>query len=204
MKNVRAWMGTLLAIGLLGCGGEPEPSEPQPQQTYGAEREANLPERETAELPMPPEPLETQPTERAATCPILAPSTDVTAQDIEGGAALVFTTNDPSELPMLRTRARELAQYVERMDAIPQGPVGMGAELEGGPSAEIGREVAIPASTVNVVDVENGARLDVLARQSADIASLRALARAQAEQMRAGECPMMQAAVPRTTVEEPG
>ena len=114
----------------------------------------------------------------AAACPMVGDGAQVREQDIEGGVALTFTSEDPAQVDTLRA-------HVQRMARMP-GWSGQGR----GPNA-------LPPSDAFAVDVPNGARLELRARAPADVLALRDAARARTDRMRAGECPRMRASAGR-------
>ncbi len=110
----------------------------------------------------------------ASACPMMSQGAQVTEENIDGGVALVFTTTDPSRVDMLRA-------HVQRMATMP-GWSGQGR----GP-------MAMPPSTATAVDIPNGARLELRARDPNDVTALRERAQYRTAHMRSGQCPMMQA-----------
>lgn len=123
----------------------------------------------------------------ASMCPMHAPGASVTAQDTQGGAALVFTTT--GDVEDLRTRVRQMADMHNRM-----GPHTMGGQMQGGGMHEghgmMG--MMMVESEATVADIEGGARLELRPRDPAQLDQLRASVRTHAQQLAAGECPMME------------
>jgi hypothetical protein len=103
-------------------------------------------------------------------CPVKVSGTKVMAADVEGGAALAFTTSS-GDVAELRQRVRGMAEMHDRKHAT------------GG--------MMMPASTASAEDVEGGARLVLRPKDPAQLEGLRKHARMHAEKMSSGECPMM-------------
>lgn len=111
-------------------------------------------------------------------CPMMLPGAEVEVEDTEDGVAMTFTTERTSEVEALRSHVREMAALREQHAATRPGR---------------GRR-ALPPSTSRVVDVPNGARLELAARDADDVDALRQRASMHAERMRDRRgCPMMDA-----------
>jgi hypothetical protein len=153
--------------------------------------------------------------EMAGMCPMAVEGTTARAGDVEGGAAIVFTTTgDVSEL---RRRVARMAQMHNEMHNRHHGEGhghgmgmhgaqgGSGGHQHGG--AQDGDEPArggmqggmgmmgggmrMPPSTARSEEVEGGARLVLTPRDPADLAKLREHVRQHGEMMASGRCPMM-------------
>lgn len=110
----------------------------------------------------------------AMACPMMLEGAQVSVVDIDRGVAMTFTTDREEDVDALRQRVRAMASMHERH-------AGM-----------MGGEMAMPPSTASVVDVPDGARLELVATDEADVGSLRQHASAHAEHMRGRQgCPMM-------------
>jgi hypothetical protein len=118
------------------------------------------------------------------------------AEDVDGGAALTFTTT--GEVAELRHRVAHRAEmHAKHHGEGHGGRMGAGAR-EGmmGGGAHEGMMVEhkgrmMPPSTARSEEVEGGARLIITPRDPADLAKLREHAREHAEKMASGQCPMM-------------
>lgn len=114
-----------------------------------------------------------QPGMQAAGCPMEVQGAMISAQDIEEGAALVLTTQ--GDVQQLRS---QVAQMADRHN---QRHAGMGH----------GQHAKLPPSTARVEEVQDGARIIFTPQDQNDLAPLRAEVRRHAQQMAAGDCPMM-------------
>lgn len=111
-------------------------------------------------------------------CPMAVQGTTVRAEDVEGGAAIVFTGN-----------ASELRQRVARMAEMHNRHHGEG---HGRGTGMAGGGMMMPPSMARSEDVEGGARLVFTPRDPAELAKLREHVRHHAERMiSSGQCPMM-------------
>lgn len=135
--------------------------------------------------------------------PAQAANTTVTSTDVDGGAALVFTTRT-GDVAELRQRARDMAEmHNQRLAAREtrpgaRGPGGRqhhggggGPGHAGGGMMGGGMMMSMPAATASVEDVENGARVVFRPEDPAQLESLREAVRTRAERMASGACPMM-------------
>jgi hypothetical protein len=105
-------------------------------------------------------------------CPMQVPGTQVAATDVEGGAAITFTTKgDASEV---RARVHRMADMHNQMAAQPNMHMNM------------------PASQATVEDIDGGARVVLKAVDPANVDAVRSMAHEHAQMMASsGECPMM-------------
>jgi hypothetical protein len=115
-------------------------------------------------------------------CPMMVPSVRVEEADIERGASVTFTTTTRDRVDDLRSRVRRMAAMMEAHhgQSAPTGANGMRHGMH-----------ALPPSHVNVVDVADGAKIELQAIDTGDVDALRAHVREHSEMMRAGTCPMM-------------
>jgi hypothetical protein len=139
-----------------------------------------------------------------ANCPMAVSGTSVQAEDVEGGAALVFITT--GDVDALRERVRNMAARRESEAMRPESQqTGMretmrpgsaedptagaksGDDLESGAGGELQR---MPEVDTRVEDIEGGAQLLIIATNAADLDTVRANTQQQAQQLTAGECPM--------------
>lgn len=102
-------------------------------------------------------------------CPMAVPGTSASALDVDGGAALEFTTTS-GEVADLRARVHHMADKHEH------GGCPMMSEMK-------------TASSAKVEETAAGARIVFTATNPAELAALRENVRAEAQHMRAG-CPM--------------
>lgn len=175
------------SVALVGCGGGETEQQSAPRPTAGAERA----ETERAEMATHPGPMHgghgrgegmhrrgmrgrsATATPHAESCPMQIPGVSLRAEDIEGGVALVFTTTEPDEVAALQQSVRAMAPTHAQQPASAEGLI-----LE--PSAEL-----------TVVDLPDGARLDLRAEDPRDVASLRRQGRMRADLMIRGACPLL-------------
>jgi hypothetical protein len=150
--------------------------------------------------------------EMAATCPMAVAGTTARAEDVEGGAALAFTTT--GDVAELRRRVAHKVEMHEKHHG-----VGHGARMEGGCGHEshmgegmtgdgkgmmcdgkgmmgdgkgmMSEGRGMPPATARSEDIEGGARLIFTPRDAADLPKLRDHAREHADKMASGQCPMM-------------
>jgi hypothetical protein len=150
----------------------------------------------------------------AANCPMRVDGTTVQAEQVEGGAALVFMTT--GDVDALRERVRNMAAARESLSLEAQsqelgmsetmregaghGDATAGAkmgEAEEGISGDMpGMTEAMPVEAdTRVEDIAGGARLVLIATNAADVDALRTQTEQQADIMVTGECPMTPHAV---------
>lgn len=155
----------------------------------------------------------------SAICPVEVQGTTVQAENVEGGAALVFMTS--GDVEELRERVRHYAamQEAEGMRSAQMGmpgttaPPGADREEAGAKAAEpMGDEQqgepqmgggiapgaggtaatdAMPQVNTRVEDIEGGARLIFIPMESGALDSVRTEVQDQALSMTGGECPQM-------------
>jgi hypothetical protein len=195
---MRNWIVALIgSLALAGCS--KSESEPETAQGAGEERATTGGESQTA---------------MSENCPMDVPGTTVQAEDVEGGAALVFMTT--GDVDMLRERVRNMAE-AEESHAMGAARMG-GQTMPGGTSdttagAKSGEEMdsaeargtgTAPMLDVDtrVEDVEDGARLIIIATNPADLDAVRDDAEQRAQQLTSGECPMSGAHGDSTMPEE--
>lgn len=141
-------------------------------------------------------------------CPMEVPGTTVSAQDVEGGVALAFTTSSP-QVDEVRRRVQHMAAMTEGEgidDTQGKTPAetgehegmheGMheGAKEETAPLAEV-------VDSATAENIENGARLTLRTDDPAELAQLRQRAREHAQMMARGECPDLGGASTETGIE---
>ena len=125
----------------------------------------------------------------SASCPIALEGTTARAEDVDGGAAMAFTTT--GDVAELRRRVAKMAEMHDEHHgdghASKQGMHGGG--MHGGGMHE---GMRMPPSTGRSEDIEGGARLVFTPRDPADLARLREHTRQHADKMASGHgCPMM-------------
>lgn len=128
-------------------------------------------------------------------CPMGVEEVEVSAAEINQGAAFVFTTSDPEEVRDLRERVGRMAQMHNRMH--PPMEQGLAAHVqEGGPGQhapgpQMGRMHTMHRARATASQVPGGARLELRADDPAQLDDLRQAVRMAAQGMQQGECPMM-------------
>lgn len=177
-ERMKTTIGVLTVLALIGCGGsagagaEPE----QPRATAGAEHGQEMHDHGGGMHGQ-----MMQGSDEMA-CPMMLEGAEVSVENIDQGVAMTFTTDRSEDVPELRERVRGMATMHEQH-------AGM---MEGGMMGGQGGMSAMPPSTVSVVDVPQGARLELVASEAADVDSLRQHASMHAEHMRGRQgCPMM-------------
>jgi hypothetical protein len=136
--------------------------------------------------------------EMAAMCPMAVEGTTARAEDVEGGAAMVFTTT--GDVAELRRRVAHMAEMHnrhhgeehERGMGMQSARPGSGAgHAHGGAGRSGGMMMKMPPATARSEEVQGGARLVLVPRNPADLTMLREHVHAHAQQMASGKCPMM-------------
>jgi hypothetical protein len=125
----------------------------------------------------------------ASMCPMTVEGTTARAEDVDGGAALAFTTT--GDVAELRRRVAHMAEMHEQHHG--QGHAGMmggGEGMMGGGQGMMG-DGMMPPATARSEEIEGGARLVFTPRDPADLPKLREHAHQHAEKMASGQCPMM-------------
>lgn len=121
-------------------------------------------------------------------CPMQVPGTQVSAEDTNDGAAMVFTTT--GDVDELRQRVHQMAKMHDQMSADNAGP-GMGT---GGMGARHKHMMAnVVPSNASAEDVDRGARINLTPKDPSKLSDLRAHAREHAARMASGQCPMVEA-----------
>ncbi len=115
-------------------------------------------------------------------CPMKIKGTTAHAEDVERGAALLFTTT--GDVTEVRGRVGKMAAMHTSMHA--RGMGGMAGD--GGMAMKKGEMMA---SSVKVDEIEGGARVVFTARDVSKVDALRAEVRDHAAHMATGDCPMM-------------
>lgn len=105
-------------------------------------------------------------------CPMTVAGTSVVAEDVDGGAALVFHTT--GDVAALRTRVAAMVEHHNGMH-------------DGKPTAKM------PSSKARAEDTDDGARLVITPEAAGDLDAVRARVHKHAEMMKDGTCPMMNA-----------
>lgn len=138
-----------------------------------------------------------------AMCPMQVEGTAVSAEDVEGGVALTFTTS--SDVAELRRRVAHMAQKHGQHGMGMHGkgkhaPAGAGdGHAHGGQGNNAAPHkggmmaggMKMPAATARSEEVEGGARILLAPKDAAELEKLREHARHMSERMSAGQCPMM-------------
>lgn len=125
----------------------------------------------------------------APPCVMEVPGTGVRMLDVDGGIAVVFDTVTPDAVGPLRSAVRALQQSY-------MGEHVGHAHDHSERALELARQFRsvngeLPPHSVEVTDVERGARIEVLAEEASDVALLRAKMRAEVETMQRGVCPLV-------------
>ncbi len=110
----------------------------------------------------------------AGMCPLQVEGTAARAEDVEGGAAIVFTTT--GDVAELRRRVAAMAEH-------------HAAHAEGACACPMA--ASTPAHEARAEDVDGGARLVLTTSDPEDVEALRSNVREHADRMSSGACPMM-------------
>ena len=113
-------------------------------------------------------------------CPEKVPGTTARAEDVDGGAALSFTTTGD---------VAEVRRRVQRMAEMHNQHHGDGKSSMGGSMGMMGE--MMPPSQARAEDVDGGARLILTPEKPADLAAVREKVHQHAAMMAGGQCPMM-------------
>ncbi len=117
-------------------------------------------------------------------CPMQIKGTTASAEDVEGGAAIKFTTT--GDVAEVRSRIVKMAAMHTSMHS---GGMGAGMAGDGGMAMMKGEMMA---ATVKVDDIEGSARVVFTPTDATKLDALRAEVRDHATtMMAAGDCPMM-------------
>ncbi len=142
----------------------------------------------------------------AGMCPMQVAGTTVIATEVEGSAALSFTTTT-GDVAELRHRVRRMAQMRTKPGGHgmmgghgsaasgagaeqPGAQAGAGREGDGRGGMMMGKRAMMPAATASVEDLESGARLLLAPKDPAQLHALREHVRTKVQGMAGGECPM--------------
>jgi len=125
----------------------------------------------------------------AATCPMAVEGTTARAEDVEGGAAMAFTTT--GDVAELRRRVAHMAEMHQEHHGEGHGAMmGGGKGMMGDGKGMMG-DGMMPPATARSEEIEGGARLVFTPKDAADLPKLREHAHDHAEKMASGQCPMM-------------
>lgn len=144
-------------------------------------------------------------------CPMQVEGTSAMAEDVEGGAALAFTTT--GDVAELRRRVAHMANMHNRHGGAEHGHgMGMhsrqgspdqghrhdGSPAQGGEARGGGMHDGMmmggsmmPAANARSEEIEGGARIVLTPRDPTELTVLREHARHMADRMASGQCPMM-------------
>jgi hypothetical protein len=128
--------------------------------------------------------------EGGAPCPMGVPGARVSAADTADGAVLTFTA--PDQVVELRSRVHALGQLHNRNDAdggsgrSVMGGGGMGQGMMGNGQPMEGR--SMPASHVQIADLDGGASLTLVPDAPEDLPRLQAVARQHARRLQEHGC----------------
>jgi hypothetical protein len=148
----------------------------------------------------------------AGSCPMEVEGTTARAEDVEGGAAMAFTTT--GDVAELRRRVAHMVEMHEMHHGEGHGAMmgggddkgmmaggddkGMmaggddkGMMAGGDDKGMMGGGMMMPPATARSEEIEGGARLVFIPKDPADLPKLREHARQHAEKMASGQCPMM-------------
>jgi hypothetical protein len=135
----------------------------------------------------------------AGMCPMTVAGTKARAEDVDGGAALAFTTT--GDVAELRRRVAHMAEMHEQHHGEGHGAMmggdegkgmmGGGEGMMGGGEGMMGEGKGMPPATARSEEIDGGARLVFTPRDPADLPKLREHAHQHAEKMASGQCPMM-------------
>jgi hypothetical protein len=128
----------------------------------------------------------------ASMCPMTVEGTTARAEDVDGGAALAFTTTgDEAEL---RRRVAHMAEMHQKHHGQGHGAMMDGDEGKdrmGDGKGMMGGGMSMPPATARSEEIAGGARLVFTPQDPADLPKLREHAHQHAEKMASGQCPMM-------------
>jgi hypothetical protein len=136
----------------------------------------------------------------AEACPMHVGGTEVTAQTVPNGAALVFTTAE--NVDELRAQVDRFAdahnELAEHMSQEAHGGASMGSTMgsmygmESGEGAATAQQSSFVPSRAEVEEVDGGAEIVLTPRDPSKLQALRQNVEAQARQMASGACPLME------------
>jgi hypothetical protein len=125
----------------------------------------------------------------AEQCPMKVPGTKVVSVDVEGGAALLFSTTGDSEA--LRQHSRHMAAMHNEMSG--EGTMINATGPASGKPHHLRRHMAalmMPDSMATAEDIDGGAKLVFRPKDPQKLEALRASVRLHAEKMNGGKCLM--------------
>ncbi len=128
----------------------------------------------------------------ASMCPMTVAGTTARAEDVDGGAALAFTTT--GDVAELRRRVAHLAEMHEKQHGEGHGAMMSGDEgkgMMGDGKGMMRGGMGMPPASARSEEIDGGARLVFTPRDPADLPKLREHAHQHAEKMASGQCPMM-------------
>jgi hypothetical protein len=154
---------------------------------------ASSQQQPTAATPAAPAEAPSQPGmghDMADSCPMAVEGTAARAEDVEGGAAMAFTTT--GDVAELRRRVAQMAEMHEQHHGGGHGAM-MGGDADQGAmgGGRMGGGMKMPPATARSEEIEGGARLVLTPKDPADLPKLREHAHQHAEKMASGQCPMM-------------
>jgi hypothetical protein len=130
--------------------------------------------------------------EMASSCPMKVPGTTVVEADVDGGAALVFsTTGDRAELQQRSVKMATMHNQMpddKMMNAA--GPASSGHQHGPAHQMPASESHKMPPSVATAEPTDQGARLVFRPKDPAQMDALRVSVRAHAAQMEGGKCPM--------------
>lgn len=108
--------------------------------------------------------------------------------EIDRGLTLTFTTLDPSQVDPMRSAVERLARSFRSGEHDHRHGRHAAHRID-----EHWHYTGFPQAEITVLELPNGARIELRASLERDVAALRAEARAEAEMMRRGACPLLPA-----------
>lgn len=115
-------------------------------------------------------------------CPMPVPGTQVSERDVEGGAALVFTSTS-DQLSRLRENARNIANVYNYRDT------GEAIDAPSKPQlAPTDTYIAMPQVDVTLAETADGAKILLHPKDPAHLATVRARANIDASRISQGQC----------------
>src|SRR5688572_10718253 len=176
----------LAALAFAGCSS----TESEPTETAESASEQRATTGAEVEAPQ---------TAMTDDCPMHVQGTSVQAENIEGGAALVFTTTgDAGELrdrvrnmaatqesPSMRAESQEMGMSEAVRPGVPEDPSASAKSGDLGASGMAPPAEALEVDT-RVEDIAGGVRMVLIATEAADVDALRAQTEQQAQQLSAG------------------
>lgn len=134
-----------------------------------------------------------------AMCPMHVAGTTVAFAEVEGGAALTFTTT--GDIDELQRRVQGMAQMHDRRHTAGEKGDANEGGMHGG--MMMGGGMKMPPAVASAENTAGGARLVLKPADSAHLAAVRQHTRMMADRMARGDCSMMSGtAVPPSTGDE--